>query len=293
MIRIRGWGLLLVICAGLLLAYSWSRLGPEKARISVERYEAWSGKNPTALLGPATQFFFQQRKLAGSGDITLPAVPANSGVKSWAVQADTTLRVELEGAAEGKAVVLRYVPIVRTATGMYYVCVSAASEQLVGRVCQPEELRSEAGIPAQLEANATIIANLPAVLSASGTELAAGTAVGSVVVVPPNAAELEQCGFQCVKPQSCATPRPLACGRLVEDDNNRRFDMAATPTDVRGSSFVNRAAADNACAQALGVGYRVVAASSLWGAIKLSGGREYWVHNDSGAQINCWANGGS
>lgn len=290
MIQIRGWGLLLMICTGVLLAYSWSRLGPEKARQSLERYQAWSEKNPSALSGPPSQYFLKQRKLAGPGDLTLPAVPANSGVKSWTLQADNTLRVELEGTAEGKPVVLRYVPIVRGATGIYFDCVSAASSQLVGRVCQADIVKSEAGIAAQLQANAQVIASLPAVVSASGVELAAGTAAGSVVVVPANAADLNNCGYQCVKPQSCVNPRALACSRTVDEGNSRYLEVAATPDDLRGGSFASRAAADNACVQALGAGFKVAVASSLGGVFKLNGGGEYWVHNDLRAEANCWAN---
>lgn len=288
MIQIRGWGLLLMICAAALLAYSWSRLGPEKARQSLERYESWSGKNPSALLGPPSQYFLKQRKLAGPGDLILPAVSAESGVKVWALQADNTLRVELEGSAEGKAVVLRYVPVVRGATGLYFDCVSSAPLERVGRVCQAEVVKSEAGIAAQLEANAQVIARLPAVVSASGVELTAGTAAGSVVVVPANAADLNNCGYQCVKPQSCATPRALACGRTVDEGNSRWLEVSPTPDEMRGSNFATRAAADNACKQALGAGYLVAVASSLGGVFKLNGGSEYWVHNDLRAEANCW-----
>ena len=289
MIRVRGWGLLLMICTGLLLAYSWSRLGPEKARQSVERYEAWSQKNPAVLLEPVSQYFLKYRKLAGPGDVELPPVPAQSGVKAWALQSDHTVRVELEG-AEGKAVVLRYVPIVRSARGIYFECVSAASAKTVGKVCVAEALKSEAGVAAQLDANAQVIANLPAVVGASGNALPAGTAVGSVVVVPANAADLNNCGYQCVKPQSCVTPRALACGRTVDEGNSRWLEVSATPDEVRGSSFATRAAADNACVQALGAGYRVAGASSLGGVFKLTGGSEYWVHDDLRTEANCWAN---
>lgn len=288
MVKIRGWGLLLMICCGLLLAYSWSRLGPEKARKSLERYAAWSEKNPSALLGPPSQYFLKQRKLAEPGALRLPAVPADSGVKAWSLQADSTVRVELEGTVNGKNVVLRYVPIVRTATGIYYDCVSSAPPKLVGLVCQAEVLKSEAGIAAQLDANAQVIAHLPAVVSASGTALPAGTATGSVVVVPANAADLNHCGYQCVKLQSCASPRPLACSRLVDEGNSRRFEVSATPDDVRGSSLATRAAADSACEQALGAGYQVVSASSLSGVFKLNGGREYWVHDNMRRENNCW-----
>lgn len=289
MIQVRGWGLLLMICTGLLLAYSWSRLGPEKLRHSVERYGVWSQKNPKALLEPLSQYFLKQRKLAGPGDVALPAVPADSGVKAWSLESDHTVRVELDG-PEGKAVVLHYVPIVRSATGIYFDCVSAASAKPVGSVCHAEELKSEAGIAAQLEANARVIANLPAVVGASGNTLAAGTAAGSVVVVPANAADLNHCGYQCVKPQSCVTPRALACSRTVDEGNSRYLEVVATPDDVRGSNLATRAAADSACVQALGAGYRVVVASSLGGVFKLNGGSEYWVHNDVRTEANCWAN---
>lgn len=290
MIQIRGWGLLLMVCAGLLLAYSWSRLGPEKARKSIERYEAWWGKNPNALVGPLSQYFLKQRTLAGPGDVALPAVPANSGVKAWTLQADSTLRVELEGSAEGKAVVLHYVPVVRGATGIFFDCVSTAPPELVGRVCQADVVKSEAGVAAQRQVNAQVIAGLPAVVSASGVELAAGTAAGSVVVVPANAADLDSCGYQCVKPQSCATPRALACGRTVDEGNSRWLEVRPTPDEVRGSIFATRAAADGACVQALGAGHRVALASSLGGVFKLNGGAEYWVHNDLRPEANCWAN---
>lgn len=289
MIQIRGWGLLLMMGAGLLLAFSWSRLGPEKARQSLERYQAWSEKNPSALVGPPSQYFLKQRKLAGPGDLSLPAVPAQSGVKSWSIQPDSTLRVELEGTADGKTVVLQYVPVVRGATGIFFDCVSEASSQLVGRVCQAEVVKSGAGIAVQLQANAQWIASLPAMVSASGVELPAGTAAGSVVVVPANAADLNNCGYQCVKPQSCATPRALACGRTVDEGNSRWLEVSPTPDAVRGSSFATRAAADSACEQALGAGHRVAVASSLGGVFKLNGDSEYWVHNDLRAEANCWA----
>ena len=51
-----------------------------------------------------------------------------------------------------------------------------------------------------------------------------------------------------------------------------------------------RAAADSACVQALGAGYRVAVASSLGGVFKLNGDSEYWLHNDVRTEANCWAN---
>lgn len=287
--RMRGWGLLLAVAVPLLIFFSWSRLGGEKARINLDRYADWSAQHSGVLMRPLTEYFLQHKKLAAPGDVALPAVPGNSGVKRWALQADTTLLVELDATVDGRAVQLRYVPLVRSASGIIYDCVSATSPVQVGRFCQGEVLKTEADIPAQLQANAQALQNLPAVLSASGVDLPAGAAAGSVVVVPANAADLNHCGFQCVKPQSCVTPRPLACGRTVDEGNSRHLDVSATSDDFRGNQFATRSAADAACAQALGTGYRVVNAASLGGVFKLTGGNEYWVHNDLRTENNCWA----
>ena len=178
--------------------------------------------------------------------------------------------------------------VVRSATGFYYDCVSSTSPLHVGQFCAGEVVKTLADIPAQLQANAQALRNLPSVVSASGVDLAADSAAGSVVVVPGTAAELNACGFQCVKPQSCVTPRPLVCGKQIVEGNSRHFEMAATPDDFRGNSLATRGAADEACAKALGAGYSVASASGLSGVVKLAGGSEYWVHNDVRRQNNCW-----
>lgn len=288
MSRMRGWGLLLAVAVPLLIFFSWSRLGGETARINLERYEAWAGSDAAALVRPLHTYFLKQQQPAASGDLVLPEVPPKSGVKSWALQADSTLLVELDAKIEGRAVRLRYVPVVRSATGIFYDCVSDLSPVHVGRFCRGEVLKSVADVPAQLDANAQVLATLPPVQSASGAALAAGTPTGSVVVAPAAAQDLNGCGFQCVQPQSCVTPRPLACARQVTEGNSGYQDVSATPDDVRGSQFATRSAADAACAQALGTGYRVAQAGSLGGVFKLAGGREYWVHNDVRAEQNCW-----
>jgi hypothetical protein len=288
MTRMRGWGLLLAVALPLLIFFSWSRLGDEKARINLERYAAWAGSDAGALMQPLRTYFLKQQKPAAAGDLELPAIPAQAGVKSWALQADSTLLVTLDAKVEGHAVRLRYVPIVRSATGIFYDCVSDTSPVYVGRLCQAEVLKSGADVAAQLDANAQVLATLPPVQSASGTALAAGTPTGSVVVVPAAAQDLNHCGFQCVQPQSCVTPRPLACAQEVSEGNSGHQDVAATPDDVRGSQFATRSAADAACAQALGTGYRVAQAGSLGGVFKLAGGKEYWVHNDLRPEQNCW-----
>ena len=290
MSRMRGWGLLLAVAVPLLIFFSWSRLGGEKARINLDRYADWSATNSGVLIRPLVDYFLRYKKLATPGDVTLPDVPKNSGVKSWALQPDSTLLVELDAKVDGRAVQLRLVPLVRSATGVFYDCVSTTSPVQVGRFCESEVLKTEADIPAQLQTNAQVLQNLPAVQSASGVDLPADATAGSVVVVPANAADLNHCGFQCVKPQSCVTPRPLACGHTVDEGNSRRLEVSATNEDFRGSQFATRSAADAACAQALGAGYRVVGAASLGGVFKLAGGNEYWVHNDVRAESNCWAN---
>jgi len=284
----RGWGLLLAIGVPLLIFFSWSRLGSEKSRVNLERFEAWAGSNPTGLAGPLAEYFVKNRKLAGPGDVSAPPIPKNIGVKAWSVQPDTTLLVELDAQAEGRPVLLKYVPVVRSATSIFYDCVSAASATLVGRFCTSEVVRSESGIPAQLAANAQALLAMPAVVSASGVDLLAGTTAGSVVVVPQNVADLSHCGFQCVKPQSCVTPRPLACSKMVDEGNSRRFDIAASGSDFPGNSFATRSEADKACEQSLGVGYTVLRAASIDGSTRLTGGNEYWVQNDVSPQSNCW-----
>ena len=288
MSRLRGWGLLLAVALPLLIFFSWSRLGGEKARINLERYEAWAGSDPAALMRPLHAHYLKQRQPAAHGDLELPAVPPKSGVKSWALQADSTLLVTLDAKVDGRVVQLRYVPIVRSATGIFYDCVSDTSPVQVGRFCRGEVLKATTDVAAQLDANAQVLATLPPVQTASGTALPAGTPTGSVVVVPAAAKDLNNCGFQCVQPQSCVTPRPLACAKLVTEGSSGYQDVRATPDDVRGSQFDTRSAADAACAQTLGAGYRVAQAGGLGGVFTLTGGNEYWVHNDVRTEQNCW-----
>ena len=76
--------------------------------------------------------------------------------------------------------------------------------------------------------------NLPASLSPAGTAIAPGHA-GSVLVVPDRVGALESCGYRCVKPQSCVTPWPLACGRLVREGSSARFEITATGDSYKGS----------------------------------------------------------
>jgi hypothetical protein len=284
--RVRGWGLLLAVCVPLLLFFNWSSLGSEKSRVNLDRFNEWSGNHSAELIGPLVQHFMRHKKPAGPGDVSLPDVPKNSGIQKWALQPDTTLLLELDATVDGRKVVLRYVPLVRSATGILYDCVSATSAVQVGRFCQADVLHAESDIPAQLAANAQMLLTMPAVESASGVAIPAGTQAGTVVVVPQNAADLNHCGFQCVKPQSCVTPRPLACSKEIDTGNSGWLEIAAT--DYRGNSLATRSAADAACELALGAGYQVLGTSRISGVFKLAGGLEYWVHNDTSPEKNCW-----
>ncbi len=157
----------------------------------------------------------------------------------------------------------------------------------VGGVVE-DAAKLEALIKTQLVANQQAIDNAAAALAASGTALPVGSDAGSVVAVPAKVEDLEQCGFQCVKPQSCITPRPLACSKLVTTDNSAYMAITPTHVDYRGSDLATRSAADQACEQAAGAGYKVLLASSISGRFTLLGGNEYWVHNAMQAEKNCW-----
>ncbi|MDZ7938492.1 MAG: hypothetical protein U5M53_09475 [Rhodoferax sp.] len=294
MTRMRGWGLLLAIAFPVLIFFSWQRLGAEKTRVEMERYEAWTAEQSAQLLRPLNDYFAKHLVPAAAGDLSLPPVPAKSGVKSWVLQADGTLLITLDFKFQGKPLRLRWVPVVRPARyasgshSVVYDCVRSGPGEPVPRLCQGETLKTEGDVEAQLAANAQALENLPPVVSASGVALAAGADMGSVVVVPATASDLNHCGFQCVKPQSCVTPRPLACGKLTDEGGGRFFAIAATAEDHRASDFASRSAADAACAQNLGTGYRMVPASSIGGVFRLTGDREYWVHNDVRPAVNCW-----
>ena len=289
MARLPGWGLLLAIGMPMLILLAWNRLGGETARIQIERYGDWSAVHVTPqLLHPMQQHFRKERTLAVAGNFVLPPVPAKIGVKAWSLQADGVLRVEIDAKEGGKPVVLRYVPVVKTANGPFYDCVSDLPRALVGRICRSEWLKSEAEIPAQLEANARVLENAPAVATPGGATLRAPGAIGSVIAVPARVSDLGRCGGECFKLQRCVTPRPLACSRTVREANTMRQEVAATRDDFRGSSFATRQDADRACVEAHGAGWHVVAAGSIPGSSKLTGGNEYWAHDELRAENNCW-----
>jgi hypothetical protein len=289
MSRLRGWGVLLAIGVPLMIFISWSRLGATSSNINLERFENWLTQPTSDFIGPAAQHFSRYKKLAIPGDVTLPAVPKNSGVKSWELQNDATLVVQLDAKVDGRVVQLRYVPIVNGASSVSYDCVSTTSPVVVGKFCRADTIRSVDDIPARLAANEEILKNLPPVVTASGDKLAAGTLMGSVYVMPTKVADGDSCGFSCVKPQSCANARPLACVIVIETSNSRTQEFSPTADNFRGTDMATRSAADKACAQALGSGYKVAVGASMWGQFKLSGGADYWMHNDVSEQNNCWS----
>ena len=295
MSRVRGWGLLLGVCVPLLFYFSWSRLQTEKSRINIERFE--SAGDVAGIARVLTPYYLKNRQIALAGDVEIPAVPAKSGVKAWTLRPDGVVQVELDAKADGAPVKLLYVPVVRV-NNVIYDCLSTASVTVVGRFCYAETLpaaqvqgsaaKLEALITTQLAANQQAIDNAPAVLNASGTALPAGGESGSVVAVPAKVADLEHCGFQCVKPQSCITPRPLACSKLVTEGSTGYLAITPTNVDYRGGDFATRSAADQACEQTVGAGYKVLESSSISGKFSLTGGNEYWVHNGVQADKNCW-----
>lgn len=287
--HLRGWGLLLAICVPLLVLFGGSRLEAETSRINLERYGEWSaGRAMRELMLPLQHHYAKYRRPAGPGDVQLPPIPKESGVKAWSIQSGSVLRVELNARDDGRPVVLLYVPIVRTASSINYDCVSATSPVRVSRFCRADTLHSEADIPAQLAANEQALQSLPPTVNQSGTAIASGGA-GSVLAVPASVASLESCGYQCVKPQSCVTPRPLACGRLVHESNTTRFEISATDDSYRGSRFATVAEADQVCEQAGGAGTRVLRTSSVSGSSnKRVGGNEYWLHDELRPANNCW-----
>jgi hypothetical protein len=284
----RGWGLLLAVALALLLWFAWAQLQSRKSSINLERFGEWLQTDSAQLMRPLLDFGMRYRRAAGPADVALPAVPKGSGVRAWSLANDTVLRVELDAKVDGLPVVLKFVPVIRGVNGLIYDCVSATSALHVGSFCSSDVVRSVADIAAQLDANEKVIASLPAVVSASGVYLPPGAAAGSVVVVPQNANDLRNCGFQCVKPQSCVTPRPLACGKTVDEGSSGWTELAATTTDFRGDRFATRTQADKACAEALGAGYYVLPSGSIGGVVKLAGPREYWLHDQSFPAKNCW-----
>ncbi|MES2825200.1 MAG: hypothetical protein V4732_16470 [Pseudomonadota bacterium] len=286
--RRRGWGSLLLIALPLLLWLVWAQLGAQTATISFDRFDGWYRSEMSKFSKPLSQFFHKNKRPAGPGDVTLPAVPQNSGIKSWAIQPDTTVLIELDAKIGGRAVQLRLVPIVESAKSFSYDCISETIH--VKNNCHGFDVRSIDGIPAQLAKNTQMISTFPDIVTSSGDKLAPGTQVGSVLVVPDDLAKLDHCGYQCVKIQNCKKSRVLACSKTMTEGNSRWYEIISSNTRIRGEDIATLADANKICEQSLGVGVdaRVLRGSGITGVIKLDVTTEYWVHDDIATHNNCW-----
>jgi hypothetical protein len=285
--RIRGWGWLLALALPLLVFFSWSQLGSSASRINLERYENSGGGDASRNEGELVTFFKRTRKLPVAGDIALPPIPPKSGIKAWSLEPDGIYKVEIDAKIDGRAVVLQFVPIVRKG-GLIYDCVSSTSAVHVRKFCMTYELKSVDDIPAQLQANLVAMKNLPAMIGATGEAVPAGVLTGQALVAPENLAALNNCGYQCVKPLSCANERPLLCVKIVDEGNARWQEFSATSIGYRGTNIANEAQANTLCEQALGTGWGVAQASNLSGKPNIAGSSEYWVHDNANRQGNCW-----
>jgi hypothetical protein len=287
--RIRGWGSLFALALPLLLWYIWSQLGTQTARINMERYSEWQSKEMPALRRDLTEFYLRNKRIAGPGDITLPQIPHNSGIQSWSIEPDTTITINLDAIIKGQPVRLHLVPVVRSASSIDYECVTNISQVDLRNVCYAEKMQRTMDIPAQLDANRQVVGNLPDIISSTGERLAADTPIGRVLVVPQDPADLNHCGYQCVKPKSCTSTRQIACSQLKREGNTSWFVIEASNVQVKGGSISTRSQADHICEEALGAGFKILMATSVTGTIHLDGGYEYWVHDDLRKENNCWS----
>jgi hypothetical protein len=289
--RLRGWGLLFALALPLLVYFSWSQLGSQSGRINLERFADTIGGDAAGFAGPLAAFFKKNGRLAVPGDVQLDAPPPKSGIKHISVQPDGILHVEIDAKISGKPVVLRIVPIVmvgKNGSVVDYECLSDTSPVHVGRFCRAETLKSVDDIPAQLLANIEALKSAPAKLDGSGSPIKPGSAMGSALNMPANTADQNNCGFQCVKPLSCANARALACSRSVTEGNARWNELSATPDLHRGTDIATVNDAIKLC-KSLGAEFSVAEGGGLGGVIKLSGGGEYWVHDKYSPEKNCWS----
>jgi hypothetical protein len=285
--RIRGWGWLLALALPLLVFLSWSHLGSSASRINLERYENSGGGDASRNEGTLVTFFNRNRRIAVAGDVTLPPIPPKSGIKAWNLEPDGVYKVEIDVKIDGRAVVLQFVPIVGS-RGVTYDCVSSTSGVHVGKFCLAYALKSIDDIPAQLQANLAAVKNLPAVIGTTGEAVPAGVLTGGALVAPAEVAALNDCGYRCVKPLSCANERPLLCFKTVDEGNARWQEFSATSAGYRGTNIASEAQANTLCEQAFGTGWGVAQASNLSGKHKMAGSSEYWVHDSVNRQGNCW-----
>jgi hypothetical protein len=284
--KMRGWGLLLAVVVPLLIFFSYSQLKGSQANINFERFN----DNAAGFLGvavqPLSEYFDLNRTPAVQGQVALPEVPAKSGIKSWALQADGIVLVKFDAQTGSENAQLKIVPIILPNGTVRYECVVSEAVAKRTRVCEFDTLKTDADIQQQLVKNKDTAKNSPPVISADGNLLAAGMRTGSVFKVPDDGNKDDNCGYQCIKPQNCATPRALSCGRQVSQGNTGWFETKPSHDDVRASAIATRSDADKICSE-LGDGFKVAVAGGM-GKSELRGGYEYWVHNNDTSSKNCW-----
>jgi hypothetical protein len=285
--RLRAWGWLLAVAAPFLVYISWAQLGSQASRKQLERYQKMYGAEGAGLAGPLFEFFKKQQRVAVAGDVQMPAPPAQSGIKQLLLRPDGVLHVEIDARSDGKPVVLQWVPIVVASaqgTGLNYDCVSDNSITVVNRICHAYTLKSTADIAGQLQANAKALQSAPAKRDGTGAVAAAGVAMGGVLFMPDAPAKLEDCGYQCVKPMSCANTRALVC---LHRNANGAAELVATPQAYRGTDIATAQDAQKIC-EDLGPGYTLASSHTLMSAGKLQGGSQYWVNHPYEPGSNCW-----
>ncbi|MBS7806784.1 hypothetical protein [Variovorax sp. PCZ-1] len=282
--RMRGWGFLLAIGVPLLIFFSWSRLGSQTSRINLERYE---NQGPGDSLQMLSAHFKKTRQLPVAGNFTLPPIPPKSGIKAWSVQPDGVFKIEIDAKIDGQAVVLLHVPVVGK-NGVIYDCVSTVSRAYVRKFCLEESVKSVADIPAQLQANTVALNNLPPVIAATGEVLASGVLTGSAFVAQGDENTLNNCGYNCVKPLSCANERPLLCSKIMDQNHVRFLELRPSGSNHRAINLQSESLASQACEQSLGTGWAIARAGDLGAKGKAALSGEYWLHDDRDKERNCW-----
>jgi hypothetical protein len=288
MMRIRVWGLLLLLAVPLLVWFNWSQVHDQQLRINAERFADSNAMQPVLTL--LYERFKQTGRVAVAGDVALPEPPKPSGVKAWHVRDDGVLAVELQAKSERAPAVVYFVPVVGLQRSLGYDCVTTTALQRLIKSCDPRGNRvvqSVAGIASQVRANEQTVAAFAPLLDSTGAAVPEGIATGAVYVVPPRGAGFHDCGMRCVKLQRCINLRRIACMRLAADGTDPQEPALVTPSTHRGSDLATRADADKAC-QVLGADYRVAGLNAATRGAQLVSGDELWIHSEPHLQKNCW-----
>jgi hypothetical protein len=286
--KIKGWGLLLAVVVPLLILVSHSQLKNQQAQANFERFNDKAGEHLTPLLEVLVSHFEVNRQVASGTQVNLPSVPAKSGIKSWTLRDDGVAVIAFDAQVGTEIAALKLVPVLNSQGVLRYDCTVSEAVAKHIRQCEWTELPDEAAIQKRLAQNNAIAAK--PVVSADGTALAAGVRTGSVLALPEDAKASNDCGYNCVKPQSCVSERPLSCSREVTQEGNgvRSGWRETKPSlnSVRASSIATRSDADKICSE-VGERFKLAEMGDI-GKTELRPGTEYWVHNQGNAAQNCW-----